>query len=495
MSSAEPDDDCKLRNYSRDLVGREWENSFIGRSGIRLRLKLSAMLHPANWVSTVPEFASCLDDSPEAASLRRIGSKAFFGGPGWPPAPASPSAASKSRAAHGASTHNDDTDDAARLPPTQPSKPRPRRGVRSDVGMTRAAAAPASSFAPVSAPPTSTPNDTPGRQGKRGRGGGEASQCGGGASAAQGPSITAGGETLESLGALHRSALSMELEASGGALAASAWMTATVLDALLFSLARAYPRVCFLPCQFAAYELPHAARRRVEGLRDLRPVDVLGREVAIAADALWPVDHVAGYEPMPTHAPRGEGAPLPWAGKLVASHPAGRAFVPPSYASANSTLVFFAHVGAVHWTVVRVELGAHKCIEVYEPFGISDVARGAAGAARNGAGAGAVAAGAAPVSYSTTGLSLRTLPKDVLTWLDACCPLPSPGGWRARSRSAITKQQQVNGWDCGVAGLLYAEKIGQGLQAETICQTTDQEQISAHRAVIADYVKRELERQ
>jgi hypothetical protein len=303
------------------------------------------------------------------------------------------------------------------------------------------------------------------------------------------------GETLESLGALHRSALSMELEASGGALAASAWMTATVLDALLFSLARAYPRVSFLPCQFAAYELPHAARRRVEGLRDLRPVDVLGREVAIAADALWPVDHVAGYEPIPTHAPRSESAPVPWTGKLVASHPAGRAFVPPSYASANSTLVFFAHVGAVHWTVVRVELGAHKCIEVYEPFGISDVARGAAGAARNGAGAGADTAGAAPVSYSTTGLSLRTLPKDVLTWLDACCPLPLPGGWRARSRSAITKQQQVNGWDCGVAGLLYAEKIGQGLQAETICQTTDQEQISAHRAVIAHYVKRELARQ
>ncbi len=70
------------------------------------------------------------------------------------------------------------------------------------------------------------------------------------------------------------------------------------------------------------------------------------------------------------------------------------------------------------------------------------------------------------------------------------CPLPTEGGWRARSKSAITWQQQGNGWDCGVACLLYAEKIGQGLEAETICNTTDQQQMSEHRAMLQRFLPR-----
>ena len=87
------------------------------------------------------------------------------------------------------------------------------------------------------------------------------------------------------------------------------------------------------------------------------------------------------------------------------------------------------------------------------------------------------------------------LPRDLLTWLDAVCPLPTEGGWRARSRSAITWQQQGNGFDCGVACLLYAEKIGQGLEAETICSTTDQGQISEHRRILQTFLPKFVDNQ
>ena len=112
------------------------------------------------------------------------------------------------------------------------------------------------------------------------------------------------------------------------------------------------------------------------------------------------------------------------------------------------------------------------------------------GRARAGGGGGGGGGASSSSAYATEGLSLRNLPRHLLTWLDAVCPLPTEGGWRARSKSAITWQQQGNGWDCGVACLLYAEKIGQGLEAETICNTTDQDQISVHRAMLQRFLPR-----
>jgi hypothetical protein len=314
---------------------------------------------------------------------------------------------------------------------------------------------------------------------------------------------------------------------------AKSWMTAAVLDALLFTLAKSYPHVCFMSCQFAAYDLPNAVRAR-QSLAAFRCADVLGRPLSVVSDAIAPIESVAGYDPLPTSAPHppaakarvaGAGAgtstsvaatsaaselsrslsqvPAPWASDLITHHLPHAIYTPPTYSSANPTLVFFSNVGAVHWTVVRVDLGSRKRIEVYEPFGMAESGRSSAAestrerSAREREGAGD-SAGAASVlgpgyhSYSTTGLSLRSVPKDLLAWLDAASPLPTPGGWRARSRSAITRQQQANGWDCGVAGLLYAEKIGMGLEAETICDTTDQEQISNHRIVIQRWVDRIL---
>jgi hypothetical protein len=334
---------------------------------------------------------------------------------------------------------------------------------------------------------------------------------------------------------------------------AKSWMTAAVLDALLFTIAKSYPHVCFMSCQFSAYDLPNAVRARGSPLSAFRCADVLGRPLSVVSDAIGPIDAVAGYDPLPTSAPRPAAAaaaksagaggaggaasgtktsanaaasaasqlsrtlsqvPRPWASVLHTAHQPGAAYTPTSYSSANPTLVFFSNVGAVHWTLVRVDLGSRKRIEVYEPFGMAESGRsttaeresarerereggagGGGGGGGGGAGAGDGGASLGPGyhSYSTAGLSLRSVPKDLLAWLDAASPLPTPGGWRARSRSAITRQQQANGWDCGVAGLLYAEKIGMGLEAETICKTTDQEQISAHRSVIMSWLARRLE--
>ena len=314
---------------------------------------------------------------------------------------------------------------------------------------------------------------------------------------------------------------------------AKSWMTAAVLDALLFAIAKSYPHVCFMSCQFAAYDLPNAVRARGAPLAAFRCADVLGRPLSVVSDAIVPLAAVAGYEPLPTSAPRppaaakGKGAPSagakttanaaasaasrlsrtlsevpkPWAADLQTQHLPGAAYTPTSYSSANPTLVFFSNVGAVHWTVVRVDLGSRKRIEVYEPFGMAEsgrsttaeLAREKDGAGGSGDGSGTSSLGPGYHSYSTAGLSLRSVPKDLLAWLDAASPLPTPGGWRARSRSAITRQQQANGWDCGVAGLLYAEKIGMGLEAETICKTTDQKQISAHRNCIMAWLARRLE--
>jgi hypothetical protein len=90
-------------------------------------------------------------------------------------------------------------------------------------------------------------------------------------------------------------------------------------------------------------------------------------------------------------------------------------------------------------------------------------------------------------------------------WLDTVCPLSVPGGWRSRTRSAIREQQQGNGFDCGVACLLYAEKCGQvcacaqvnilsqhymmqGYAAEDIGAHTDQDEITWYRAVLQAYL-------
>jgi hypothetical protein len=119
-------------------------------------------------------------------------------------------------------------------------------------------------------------------------------------------------------------------------------------------------------------------------------------------------------------------------------------YSPPKYESANKPLVFFWNIGNMHWNLVRVNTGARKDIEVYEPMG--------------------KLTSRANVHYKSEGLSLRSVPRDLISWLDDICPLSTAGGWKSRTVAAITSQQQGNGFDCGVACLLYAEKCGQGFE-------------------------------
>jgi hypothetical protein len=349
------------------------------------------------------------------------------------------------------------------------------------------------------------------------------SDAGGGAGVGAG----AAGDDGASLEELHRQAMAIDLESTP--LHKQSWLTSTVIDALLFRFARAFPDVAFLPCAFAAFELPQACKGSGERLRALALRDVLGRAVPLQADAFGPVLGVPGYERLPTHlvpppasplsssfssssssssslllsssssssfsfpqppqppmlrlpaqvhgagagppslaAPaallsaaaaaaaaaraRAAGAaglaasagpvrPSPWAALLTLERPrppvlAASAPIAPRYASPNRPLLFFYNAGGMHWCFVRVTLGLRKRIELYEPMGRPDK--------------GADSARAANV-YRADGLSLRAVPRHLIEWLDAVCPLGTEAGWKERSLSAITQQHQLNGFDCGVA--------------------------------------------
>ncbi len=149
------------------------------------------------------------------------------------------------------------------------------------------------------------------------------------------------------------------------------------------------------------------------------------------------------------------------------------AYAAPRYASPNRPLIFFSNAGGNHWVVVRVDLGPRKRIELYEPMGKP---------------------GSRSNVYREAGLGLRAVPRQLLDWLDAACPLPAPvSGWRERSMSAVTRQHQINGFDCGVACLLYAEKCAQGQEPETICEYTDQRSITAYRELLRGYLAKVVE--
>ncbi|CAN0348689.1 unnamed protein product, partial [Hapterophycus canaliculatus] len=66
--------------------------------------------------------------------------------------------------------------------------------------------------------------------------------------------------------------------------------------------------------------------------------------------------------------------------------------------------------------------------------------------------------------------------------------------WASRAYSAITRQQQTTGFDCGVASLLYAEKCGQGQMREDVDAWTTQSDMTEYRRALQRYVKEALRR-
>ena len=90
----------------------------------------------------------------------------------------------------------------------------------------------------------------------------------------------------------------------------------------------------------------------------------------------------------------------------------------------------------IHWILIKIQLDPQPQLQLFEPMG-------------------------QPINPKR-GMSYRIVPRDVVRWLDICCPLPDKSSWLSKAISAITSQQQFTSFDCGVACLLYAEKCGQG---------------------------------
>jgi len=128
-------------------------------------------------------------------------------------------------------------------------------------------------------------------------------------------------------------------------------------------------------------------------------------------------------------------------------------------------IIFLYNANGIHWNLIRVVRRPSPQLQLFEPMGKP--------ASRHGSG----------------GLSLRTLPHGVVHWLDMCCPLKQGCSWLSASLSVITKQQQFNGVDCGVACLLYAEKAAQGQSADQISSHTSQEEMKLYRKTLQNFTR------
>jgi len=126
------------------------------------------------------------------------------------------------------------------------------------------------------------------------------------------------------------------------------------------------------------------------------------------------------------------------------------------------SIIFFANIQNMHWNLVRVEHNPFPEVQLFEPLGKP---------VRRGGGA---------------GVSFRSLPYHIIHWLDTCWPLQPSESWSHHTYSAITKQHQITGFDCGVACLLYAEKCGLGLFKEDIDAFTSQKDITEFRSFLMD---------
>jgi hypothetical protein len=132
---------------------------------------------------------------------------------------------------------------------------------------------------------------------------------------------------------------------------------------------------------------------------------------------------------------------------------------------AKRPMVMLYNSKNIHWILMRVQQSPYPELQLFEPMG--------------------------QPNHRRRPMSFRIVPREVIRWLDTCCPID--GGktsWLAHTRSAITTQQQFTSFDCGVACLLYAEKCGQGQTKEEIDNGTSQQDITAFRKNLQRFVQR-----
>uniref|UniRef100_K3WTS6 Ubiquitin-like protease family profile domain-containing protein n=1 Tax=Globisporangium ultimum (strain ATCC 200006 / CBS 805.95 / DAOM BR144) TaxID=431595 RepID=K3WTS6_GLOUD len=126
----------------------------------------------------------------------------------------------------------------------------------------------------------------------------------------------------------------------------------------------------------------------------------------------------------------------------------------------NQPILFAVNIGLIHWNLFRVQLTPHPELQLFEPMGRL---------------------------ASRTGISYRSIPRSVIEWLETC--YPQHKNWISKAVSAITKPQQVSGFDCGVACLLYADKCGQGQTHQQINERTDQHAITSFRHTLQSQLR------
>mmetsp|Transcript_21070 Transcript_21070/g.30435 ORF Transcript_21070/g.30435 Transcript_21070/m.30435 type:complete len:317 (-) Transcript_21070:163-1113(-) len=127
-------------------------------------------------------------------------------------------------------------------------------------------------------------------------------------------------------------------------------------------------------------------------------------------------------------------------------------------------IVLLCNNGNIHWTLIRVLFLPVPELQLYEPMG--------------------------KPPNRTGQLSFRYVPRNVIKWLDTCCPLSGGRTWLSVTTSAVTSQHQYTSFDCGVACLLYAEKCGLGEDKETINASTTQHDITVYRGYLQEFIKR-----
>eukprot|EP01031_Cornospumella_fuschlensis_P026733 gene26733-32304_t len=129
-------------------------------------------------------------------------------------------------------------------------------------------------------------------------------------------------------------------------------------------------------------------------------------------------------------------------------------------------IIFILNSNNIHWNLLRVVRYPKPELQLFEPLGLPKT--------RN----------------QRVGLSLRSVPRVIIDWLNHCFPLPHGQSWLSQGGSAITSQQQLTTYDCGVACLLYAEKCGQGETKERINADTTQQHITRYREILQDFLRR-----
>ncbi|TDH68470.1 hypothetical protein CCR75_001428 [Bremia lactucae] len=120
--------------------------------------------------------------------------------------------------------------------------------------------------------------------------------------------------------------------------------------------------------------------------------------------------------------------------------------------NSKKPVVFVVNVDQIHWNLFRVQLSPKPKLQLFEPMG---------------------------KLASRSGISYRSVPRAVIEWLNVC--YPQHKCWLQRTMSAIENKQQVSGFDCGVACLLYADKCGRGQSGEEINDSIDQNAITSFR--------------